>query len=359
MPIGYWDSSANNGSGCYVDSSSSNCTPLDAFGNGDYNGLTYSNGDPAQGYYSSIPGSAYSNTYFLSGSATSLNSSGTGSYNNTYYIGGSATSLDSCGNGSWNGTNYVDGSASNSAWSSCANQWWYNGAYQSGVDSYGNGYAMSAGYYFIAGAQTTLDMMGNGFWSGHAYYSGSLQPTGWNGTYYYISDQQTTLDSSGNGTWNGTTYSAGVAQIVGTKFVGSSSGNFDSVSNWTDAGGAAANLLPDGNSAITVVGDVTANMSNAASSVPGLTVSGQASFQIPITVTSGGTAVFTGSASLGSGGSITGDAEFRDSAYMASGSSVTGNVTFRGKSVNKNDISGTVTGSHGGGINGSNILGFA
>ena len=92
---------------------------------------------------------------------------------------------------------------------------------------------------------------------------------------------------------------------------------------------------------------------------PNVTISGAFGFPLSITVSYGGKATFKNGAFLESPASLSGDAEFLDTAYMQSGSSISGNVTFKGRSVNKNDISGTVTAAHGGGINGSNILGFA
>jgi hypothetical protein len=339
MPIGYWDSSANDGNGCYIDYSTYGCTNLDYTGSGDHNGLTYYNGDPANGYYSGI-----SNSYALFPA---------------FFVNGVATSLDSCGTGYWSGSYYVDGSANESAWSSCANMWVYQGSTVFGVDSSGNGWASTTMQYFIGGAPTSLDSMGSGFWNNHAYYSGSQQPNGWNGYYWYINDQQTNLDSLGNGTWNGVTYAAGVAQIVGTRFVGAASGDWNDVSNWRDAASNAATLLPDGNSTITVVAPISQDTSYAASA-PNMIVEGSGTYvSISLTILTGGKALFRNGAYLGFGASISGDVEFADTAYMESGASVTGNATFRGRSVNKANISGTVTGAHGGGINGSNILGFA
>lgn len=360
MPIGYYDPTANGGSGCYIDYSTSQCTPLDATGSGDYNGSTYYNGEQANGFFSSIPNSSYWNTYFIWGSPTTLDSNGNGSWNGTYYLAGSVTTLDSCGNGYYNGSYYVDGSVSSSAWSPCASQYIYNGSSQSGVDSSGNGYSSSSNAYFIAGTPTTLDSNGSGFWNNHAYSVGSLQPNGWNGYYWYINDVQTTLDSSGNGTWNGITYSAGVAQIIGTKFVGSpGDSNWDTVTNWTDDLGNVATTLPDGNSPITVLAYTNGYNMVGPTTFPNVTVSGAFSFPMSITVQTGGTAVFKNGASLPSTGSIMGDVEFRDTAYMDNGAYISGTVTFKGNSVNKSGITGTVIGAHGGGINGSNILGFA
>lgn len=356
MPLGYWDGTANGGSGCYIDNSTMSCTPLDYDGNGDYNGSTYYYGEPANGYYSSIPGSSYTNTYFYYGSPTTLNSSGTGYWSGFYYIGGTSTTLDTCGNGYWNSNYYVEGTISESAYSSCAYAWIFQGSAQSGVDASGNGYSTSSYSYFLAGAQTTLDSVGSGFWNGHAYYNGSLQPDGYNGYYYYLNDVQTTLDSSGNGTWNGVTYAAGVAVIVGTKFVGATDGDWGTIANWTDNAANVATALPDGMSPVTILADLTADSSYGASA-PGMTVD-NAAISISITMSSG-TAVFKNGARLVTGGGIIGDAEFRDTSYLDSGGAITGNATFKGNSTNRNDISGTVTGAHGGGINGSNVLGFA
>ena len=340
MPIGYWDSSANDGFGCYIDSSSMQCTSLDSNGTGDYNGLTYYYGDPASGYIGYLANSQYtSGGYFVSGVYTTLNN---------------------YGNGSWNSQNYVDGSVNNSGWSTGENIWYYNGSSHFGVDSSGNGYSTASLQWFIAGTPTTLDSYGSGFWNNHAYYYGSLQPNGYNGYYYYLNDVQTTLDSSGNGTWNGVTYASGVAQIVGTKFVGSpGDSNWDTITNWTDDLGNVATLLPDGNSPITVLGATNGYNMTGPTTFPSMIVSGGFSFAMSVTISSGGKAVFKNGAILASTTSISGDVEFQDTAYMESGSSITGNVTFKGRSVNKNDISGTVTAAHGGGINGSNILGFA
>lgn len=408
MPIGYWDSDQN----CYIDSATSQCTSLDAMGNGQWNGLWYVAGDLAQGwaspagmgYYwyesgvettldSTGTGSWNGGWYFGASLATDLNASGTGylastfgTYSSGYYylggltslpssgsgywagntyasgyvsgwfIGGVLTTLDSCGNGSWDGSNYVDGVVSNSAWSSCANQWWYNGAYQSGVDSFGNGYSMTAGYYFLSGQQTTLDMMGNGFFDGHAYYNATQQATGWNGYFWYINDVETTLDSSGNGTWNGGTYVNGVLQTYGVTFAGSVSGDGDwaNVANWLDANGGGAALLPDGSSAVTIIANVTQCSSGQPAILPSMVVDG-ASLGISVMVTPG-LAVFKNGASLQS--SLDGSAEFYDTSFMGM-ATVVGNATFYGNSSNRNGIGGTTTAAHGGGINGSNILGFA
>lgn len=356
MPIGYYDSGLN----CYIDSSTYSCTPLDAFGNGDYNGLTYSNGDPANGFYSSIPSSSYTNTYFISGSTTTLDSNGNGYWGMYYYVSGTQTSLDNCGNGSWNGNYYVDGAVSSSSYSSCALSWVYQGTSQSGLDSSGNGYSSTSTAYFLSGVQTTLDSVGSGFWDNHAYYTGSLQPTGYNGYYYYINDVQTTLDSSGNGTWNGGTYVSGVLQVLGTRYTGAAAnGNWDDVANWTNDAGSVATALPDGNAPVTILSSPSSNMSNATTSFPGITVSGNFSLYFSMTMTNNGLALFKNGASLGANATIYGDAEFRDTAYLDSGGSVSGSVTFKGRAVNKNGITGAVTGAHGGGINGSNVLGFA
>lgn len=255
MPLGYYDNTLS----CYYDPSANQCTTLDTLGNGDYNGLTYSGGDPADGYYSSIPSSTYTNTYFIAGQPTSLNASGNGAWSSFWYIGGVLTTLNSSGTGTWNGVNYVNGEV----------------------------------------------------------------------------------------------------EVLGTKFTGSADGNWDNIANWTNATGTSANVLPDGTNAVTVVGSVTSNMTSVAATLPGLTVSGSASFGISVTVSSPGVAVFKNSASLANGATITGDVEFRDTSYLDSGAVVDGNVTFKGRAYNKNGVSGTITSAHGGGINGSNILGVA
>lgn len=432
MPIGYWD----NDQSCYIDSSTSQCTSLDATGSGDYSGLTYYNGDPAQGFYSSIPSSSYTNTYFISGVATALDSSGNGywggwyyvsatqttldasgngswngawywggvlsteldasgtgyqgasygmfssgyyylggltslgssgtgywsgntyasGYVSGYFIAGVLTMLDSCGNGSWNGSNYVDGTVSNSAWSSCANVWYFNGLTESGVDQNGNGWSWSSNQYFLGGAQTTLDYSGNGTWNGLPYYGGTAQPTGWNGYSYWITNLETTLDSSGSGTWNGGTYVNGVLQTYGVTFAGSVSGDGDwaNVANWLDANGGGAALLPDGSSAVTIIANVTQCSSGQPAILPSMVVDG-ASLGISVMVTPG-LAVFKNGASLQS--SLDGSAAFYDTSFMSM-ATVVGNATFYGNSSNRNGIGGTTTAAHGGGINGSNILGFA
>lgn len=270
MPIGYWDSSANDGFGCYIDYSTYSCTGLDYNGDGDYGSLTYVGGDPANGYYSTISNSAY-----------------------------------------------------------------------------------SMGGYFISGVYTTLDSNGHGFWSGQAYYSGSAQPTGWNTYYYYIDNVQTTLNEFGDGTWNGNTYVAGIIQITGTRFA--TSGDWSTASNWTDDALVTATLLPDGTSAVTVLADVTSN----SGSTPVMTTVTVDNARIEIALEASGSVIFKNGAVLAATGYITGDAEFRDSASMESGSTVSGDATFKGNSYNQNGITGTVTASHGGGINGSNILGLA
>jgi hypothetical protein len=272
MPIGYWDSAANGGSGCYIESSSFSCTTLDSNGDGDWGSSTYVSGDLANGYYGSISNSAY-----------------------------------------------------------------------------------STGGYFISGSYTSLDSIGSGVWNGQAYYAGNAQATGWNGYYYYVDNQQTTLDEFGDGYWNGVTYDNGVPQILAVRFVGTFSGDWADVSNWTDAASTTATVMPDGSSSVTILSAVTTDNSYAAS-VANMTVDGT---YVAVNVSVSSSAVFKNGAYLASGATLTGDAEFRDTSYMESGSAVTGDATFKGRSLNKNDISGNVTSAHGGGINGSNILGFA
>lgn len=270
MPIGYWDSSANGGSGCYIEWSTYSCTTLDYNGDGDYGSLTYVGGDPANGYYGSISNSAY-----------------------------------------------------------------------------------STGGYFLSGLYTSLDSNGSGFWNSQAYYNGNSQSTGWNAYYYYIDNVQTTLDEFGDGIWNGNTYVNGVIQIVATRFA--ISGDWNNVSNWTDDSLVTATVMPDGTASVSVFADVTSN-SGSTPVMPTVTVDGA---RIEITIEVSGSVIFRNGGVLAATGYITGDAEFRDSSYMESGSTITGDATFRGNSYNASGVMGSVTAAHGGGINGSNVLGFA
>ena len=151
------------------------CTTLDTTGSGVWNGACYNGGSLYTGldgetctiYYQNgyIGSGWYTSTYYISGNATELNSSGTGTYNSLYYFNGSilngsngsnyyiagvCTTLDTTGNGTWNELRYVDGSLA-------------NGSYY--------------GAYHINGVSTTLDENGNGFWNTIKYCSGAIYQT--------------------------------------------------------------------------------------------------------------------------------------------------------------------------------------
>ena len=314
MPIGYWDGGAN----CYIDSSTESCTTLDQFGNGLWNG--------------------------------------------SYFIGGDLTTLDYCGNGTWNGTHYVDGSQNGNGYSNCAASYWINGQ-QTTLDQYGTG--AWNGYYYSSGTQTTLDTCGSGTWNGTHYIDGAQNNNGYSGcsSSWWINGQQTTLDTSGNGTWNGVLYIAGVPAIVGVRFTGSYSGNLEDIQNWLGASGAAADTLPsfNGDADVVIAGTAPQGGStsfNNVTVVSGGVLSLQTLYCNNITFT--GTGVFDGA--LGTASIVlSGTATFRDQSEMRNGATISGGtVVFRNKAVNKNGLdSTTVVSAHGGGINGSNVLGFA
>lgn len=399
MPIGYWDSTANGGTGCYIDTMSSTCTTLTFNGDGDWNGYTYVGGDLAEGYYGIISNSVYTSTYF---------------------IGGVATTLDVCGTGYWEANYYVDGVQTESAYSNCDLRWYYFGQAMDGLSVDGSGYQFDFGY-FIGGQLTSLDNNGSGYWNNQAYYQGVLQGTGWNGYYYYINHEQTTLDSTGSGTWNGITYSYGTAQVYATIFEGVIDADWNTLANWT--GGdlndpLPAIYLPTGNDPLYIRGDLLNNSSPLTANASTATVLNNASVGINLTINSGyGTITFYNTAKLRDGVTITGNAVFRDMSRVTSGgATITGNVEFWDESLAEYDsmtstvlyspsgalfrhqsslqtylsgnaefrddatmsgygqVSGTATfkgnsgngincgtlvRQHGGGINGSNILGFA
>jgi hypothetical protein len=271
---------------------------------------------------------------------------------NTYYLGGEATTLDQNGTGDWNGLHYEGGNPATGYYGS----YYYINGYQTTLDAYGSGSWQkqpNGGYaYFLNGDETTLDpMSGSGVWNGLVYYQGNQQPTGWNGSYYYIDNVQTTLIFDGSGTWNGYEYVNGTKRVVGSLF-DALPGDLGDPNAWKDSNGLTATEYPV-NGDITITGVVNANSVGNTWNV--VTLTGSASIQAGM---SASLFKFYGSSTVDGGCTVTGNCEFYDNSTIVAGSSVTGDATFHGNSVNKNGISGTVTASHGGGINGSSILGI-
>jgi hypothetical protein len=284
-------------------------TTLNSSGTGSWNGLYYVNAVLASGW---IGG-----TYYISGNATSLDSSGTGynSADNSYYITGTQTTLDSNGTGSWSGYYYITGT-------------------QTTLDGSGNGSWNNS--YYITGTQTTLDSSGNGSWDGYYYITGAqttLDSNGtgsWNG-YYYITGTQTTLDGSGNGSWNGTEYLDGIAAAT-IRFTGN--GDWNSSGNWQQ--GYVPRTI---DSAEIATGATCDSNSGSPVSIVNLTLESGAVISIDLTVS--GVATFLGTSAKGGTSVITGNAVFHPDAENRTG--ITGTVTFlRGRGINGSSILGVV-----------------
>ncbi len=154
---------------------------------------------------------------------------------NTYYVGGIATTLNSEGNGCWDGKEYSGGvvvfdPSVDTGYFSCDEIYYINGVATT-LDQNGNGYLddplnFDVGYY-LGGQLTALDSSGTGCDNGNEYVNGSLIPIDHNpppgytgyytvgnncGNYYYywaINGVQTSLSSEGNGCWEGREYSYG------------------------------------------------------------------------------------------------------------------------------------------------------
>ena len=195
----------------------------------DMTGLDFSNVTTATGLQF-LNGTTYTGaiagTYYLSGAATTLDSSGTGwdSNSSVYYISGVATTLPESGTG-WESSNsvyYVSGVAttlpeSGTGWDSNSSVYYVSGVATTLPES-GTGWDSNGGIYYIAGAATELDSSGNGTYNGQTYVNGVVQggggdngggggiKNGWVDGVYYINDVATELNSDGHGTWNGKVY---------------------------------------------------------------------------------------------------------------------------------------------------------
>jgi len=141
----------------------------------------------------------------------------------TYYISGIATTLDSSGSGTWNGDTYVNGSTTSTTTVTTTTT--------STALCPTNGYCSANDTYYISGNATTLNSSGNGVWndgSGLKCYStgSSASNVLFNGTgycpqtnKYYLSGTETTLTSDGAGWWLGDHYASGVINsLSGTAF---------------------------------------------------------------------------------------------------------------------------------------------
>jgi hypothetical protein len=202
IPLNGWDAGTNT---YYINGEA---TPLDSCGDGYWprEGICtsdcayYINGEPyktnnwsecAQIWYYTLIGLVGLDQNG-NGWSTTLNGAG------VYYLGGVSTAdqngeatLNQCGNGTWNDVHYIDGVENNNGYSSCESA------------------------YYINGELTNLDSSGNGYWNDQAYVNGSAQSTGWNGYYYYIDNVQTSLDTTGTGVENGQVYFNGSPQSTG------------------------------------------------------------------------------------------------------------------------------------------------
>jgi hypothetical protein len=209
---------------------------------------------------------AETNTYYIDGVATTLDSTGYGDFgspllhyssyptlwaggdttNNKYYVNGvEQEGLDSCGNGGISAGTRIDNQpvpydftyGVYYGYSSCAGVFLmasghsgflqpvpglgaggygdYNGYHFSSFPTLFNGWDATTSTYYIDGVATTLNSDGTGCWNNEIYTAGSVTfnpatDTGYNtcDSIYYISGVATALDSTGYGDYDGNHYSA-------------------------------------------------------------------------------------------------------------------------------------------------------
>lgn len=387
--MGYWDADADP-SGWYENGAYE--PNIDISGSGQYLGTWFYQTNEANGYLT-INGSTY---YYINGEETTLDEYGSGSWNNKYWISAQETTLDSCGNGTWNSANYIDGSQSDAGYSSCAASYWINGQ-QTTLDQYGTG--SWNGSYYITAQQTTLDTCGNGSWNGPNYIDGVQSDAGWSAcaSKYFLNGVETTLDENGSGSWNGNDYSSGTVIYIAKTFVGGATTDAGDLLGWQAANGTAADTWPAGGANLVINNSVTADSTGVLSSPKPntITVTTNGSISAMINVDTENGLVLQGSAFIanctvygpvamsGQSNATTvgfyGETKLRDDAFLDGCQMLSsGTLELRGNSQIKNDTTSGftvqiydnaanlngldymyVTVAHGGGINGSNILGFA
>ena len=326
-------------------------TSLDSEGYGDHNELHYSS------YPTTFEGwDSGNSTYYFSGVATTLNSDGNGYWVDTYYLGGVATTLNSDGNGYWVDTYYLGGVATplNSDGNGCLDNKIYTAGSVTFDPATDTGYNTCDSTYYVSGVATTLDSSGYGNYDGVHYSAYPTTFEGWDAatSTYYFSGVATTLDSSGNGNWNGIEYINGLSART-LYFNGGVDSDWNNLSNWWTSNTYSTQAVALPSSIDSTVMSATCNTNSGSEpTVVNLTYS-SGNLGIAITVT--GTATFKDTSY--NDNLITGDAIFLGNSYLTATAQVTGSATFRDNSYNLANC-GSVIAQHGGGINGSNILGI-